>query len=583
MRITQEYILERTLKVGEKAHFTGDFDADFNTIDPNNIKCDELHFHNCTFYDFSLVGVNIKNGIVFNNCTIRGNLVLQNITTENFVLEEEHHTMSLKLNNTKVDGNTEISSCKFKREINIINCPDINALNIFYNELENGGLTIENTTVKGKFDLRKNVIRNDFTFRDSKLMGKVLLFANACSSFCFLKSTFNKDIHLDQGIIDSVIFNNGVFDDDFNITAIKCNSLSLISPEFKTTFKVEYEDLTNSCFNGFKNIHIESCSVSNKISFHGSEDLSNKFEVDKLTIKANDQLKGKFEFTNFNILSAELNGDNNNGNLKFQHISFLELKLIDFINNSKLQFFNIAAIRDRKTLLNIDESNIGETEFYNANLKSFEIVSIKSSILYKVIAINVIWFGKQQLNPSKSIVKEILEKEWKNNREIFRQLKYAMENQGNRINSLDFKSYEMYAFREEMKQHYPKTKKWGNRFILWVSQSNDFGLDFGKPLRLIFFTAIICYCFIVVGVSDKLSFALGNGCEDITLTFSEFRHYLKGLFKMINPLYDLNSAFNIDPKIKVVSSWVGLIDMCYRIILSYLLFQMVSAFRKFVK
>jgi hypothetical protein len=197
---------------------------------------------------------------------------------------------------------------------------------------------------------------------------------------------------------------------------------------------------------------------------------------------------------------------------------------------------------------------------------------------------------KDQLNPIELTLKasfgtkwnNYLEKEWKNNREIFRQLKLAMENQGNRINSLEFKSYEMEAYKLELLNNYPKNKRIGDRVIMLFSQSNDYGLNFLKPARYIILFSFTTYCLIVAGISPILTFQLGESFEDVKSTYYELLRYGNSWFTMFNPLFDLEKTFDIE-KDTVIPIGVGLITMIYRIILSYLLFQLVSAFRKFVK
>jgi hypothetical protein len=120
------------------------------------------------------------------------------------------------------------------------------------------------------------------------------------------------------------------------------------------------------------------------------------------------------------------------------------------------------------SLLDIFNSNLGVCELYNTFLDSFTKVAIKNSVLSEIITSNVRWFRLNQLEKPEDYPGSAQEFYWSNRREFFRQLKYAMNKQGNRIQALEFKSYEMSAFHKELSTQKTNRKNFTNKIILWL-------------------------------------------------------------------------------------------------------------------
>jgi hypothetical protein len=215
-------------------------------------------------------------------------------------------------------------------------------------------------------------------------------------------------------------------------------------------------------------------------------------------------------------------------------------------------------------------------ELYNFSFENFTIINIENSILSNINTVGVTWFKKETLNAKES--KEITDHitYWKNNREVYRQLKFAMEKQGNKIQALEFQSYEMGAFRNELKPQ----KIFKDKFILYLSWTNDFGINWRKPLFISLLTTLFFYAAIVICISKKIEFSFSVKVEDINNTCSELKHYFPAYFKLFNPLFIFDKTFiEVKSDTFMISFW----EFLHRIVISYLLFQIVSAFRKFVK
>ena len=550
----------------------------------DEINCTGIVFTNCSFSKILFNKVELNIGIKFIDCEVSGNLIFVDSSIKGYVQDFNLHNCSLEFHKLKVLGAFQMKNVNLDRGIVFRDSCELEKMIISDVKLLNGGINFEKSSIHGICDIA-NVNLTEFRFEECEVNSQIRLSNIFCSGLCFLQSKFKRDIYIWGGAVkDHLTFNDGIFEDDVVIQAVKSSgALTVIGSEFKTELNVLYNDNTSKITGGCKKIYISNFSVDSRISFIGSEDIAELYALDEVTIYASEKLKGEINFRNFVIDKVLLKGNNINGKIRFSHVNFQNLKLDEFTNASKVQFYDVKSKDELQSSLEVYKSNLGVSEFYNVDLNSFKKITIKTSILSEIIASNVTWFRKEQLHPEAGISKELMEIEWRNNREVFRQLKYSMEKQGNKIQSLDFKSYEMESYKQELLQQSLSNENAGNKFILWLNQSNDYGLNFLKPLFYIFVFTIIFYCLIVVGISEKLCFSLGGGCEDIKSTIKEFKSYSCGLPKMLNPIYDFSKAFPSTKDKTDISFWVSFIDFLYRILLSYLIFQLISAFRKFVK
>lgn len=555
---------------------------EFDLTSRDKFNCSAIIFEDCSFTDVAFGDCEIEFGLKFINCSFQGKFLLNNTKIIKYDGDFNDRNYSIEFIGVNFKGRFQIRNIIFNRGILFEKCVFEHFI-FSNNKLLHGNVFISDSSIIGITNFANNSLK-DFRFESSSMEGQVRLSANICSSICFMQSTFKRDIFLWGGNTESITFNGGVFDDSLVIQAVKSSgTLSLIGSDFKAEVEILYADNASKVFGGCDIIYIAACSFGNKIAIAGSNSVDTFHSLKSVEIKASEKLKGEINFRNFNFDTATLVGNNINAKIKFNHIHFKVLRIDEFTNASKLQFYDIKAIKHELSTLEINKSNLGLTEFYDFDFRSFNKVVIKTSILSEIIASNVTWFRKEQLYPELGISKYEAEIQWKNNREVNRQLKYAMEKQGNKIQSLEFKSYEMECYKKELIQQGTNEGNFGNKFILWLSQSNDFGLNYIKPFGLIIITALICYVFIVIGISPNLEFKLGDGCEDIKMTIYQLSKYSYGLPKMFNPLYDFNKAFKISNESDNFSFWVSFIDLVYRLVLSYLIFQLVSAFRKFVK
>lgn len=272
---------------------------------------------------------------------------------------------------------------------------------------------------------------------------------------------------------------------------------------------------------------------------------------------------------NTNFLQTNISGINHNASVFFKSVKFRNLTLSDFNNHNSLTFSNCEGLPN--SIIEIKDSDLGDTKLNDFSFKSFSEIRIDYSLLNNILTSNIEWFDDNQLKfENGSTIKTL-----RNKREIYSQLKNASLKQGNAIQSLEFRAREMKTYREELK----KSDKYtiGDKLIMAVSRSNSHGLNWLKPVTIIFFLTIITFVILVLCVSERITIKPSCSKEDWVLTINELYYYSNAFPQLFNPVRRLSDLFPTEK----LNFMVYLFDTLHRIILSIFIFQAVIAFRKF--
>jgi len=216
-------------------------------------------------------------------------------------------------------------------------------------------------------------------------------------------------------------------------------------------------------------------------------------------------------------------------------------------------------------------SHLGRTNFTSFSFEGFENIEINDSNFSEIITANVRWF-----DPEKILKKSKDCKDFGGNRDLFRQLKYSMFKQGDRVQALFFKRYEMQALRKQlllMKGHT------GEKAMLWMNGSNDHGQNWIKPMVLgLIFTGIF-YVFFIISTAPELTNTFSFSIVNLVSTVNVILKYALVALKFLNPTHTYSSLGT-----DIRDNFLGnLFDIIQRIVISYFIFQTISAFRKYIK
>ncbi len=250
------------------------------------------------------------------------------------------------------------------------------------------------------------------------------------------------------------------------------------------------------------------------------------------------------------------------------------LKFLDFFNFGKLSFKSFTPLNNtEKQTLHIEASDLGKAQFINCNLggKSWKYYFASSNILGLFLVNNNF--------PEEGISDEDLK--GNNNRELFSQLYKVFENNGNRPRALLYKKKSLESYRKELKDK--KEKNLRQKFdqaSLWVNQlSNEFNFSVWRALWVLFIISIVFFFFYCLSIGYTFSLQWND-----PVIWKRFFNLAAHWFEFISPIRDTNFIHPIEgDKAITVHAGTRFIDGFSRVIISYMIYQFIQAFRKFGK
>lgn len=540
----------------------------------NDLEAVGVVVKNCVFKNHVYFeNVDLKYGINFINCKFEKVLSFENCRANQYDQVYNYYGYHIEFYNTEIKDLSFIGNNQIDRGVKIYNKSLIGNLEVRSLISNNGSFSILNSTVETRFDISQGRFFS-IDVRENSLLKSKVRFENVMSgSITFTESLFEKDIHIWAGQVGSFTFNDGVFNDDLNIKAVPIRgSLSIIGAQFKKTVEFTLNDTTNEKIGSFNNVYIKSNKFGEQLIIDGANTPINDFSVD-----FSKQLEGSIYINSCKILTTKLSGDNYSGNLVFNNCCFNKFSFDLLYNYSTISLISVGSF-DEKPEFAIINSNLGKTHFFNINFNTFDSIIISNSILTEIVTANIKWFEPEIINsiglPSAF--------EYSEKREIYRQLKYTLEKQGDRINSLRFKSLEMKAYKQES---FAKCKWYlrlfsNDRFILCLGETNNFGLNWWKPVLLLLGFCLLFYFLIVVGISEKLDYCFYFNLNSLKNTVNEFCKFSYTFPQLLNPIHDIDKIYKKDYNF---GFGVYILDYTLKLFIAFFIYQIISAFRKFMK
>jgi len=294
---------------------------------------------------------------------------------------------------------------------------------------------------------------------------------------------------------------------------------------------------------------------------------------------------GKFELSN---LRLPQNAELNIGDCHFQCF-----KLTNFRNMGKFKLYKINVLLkeyDKKESYNprfqIDNTSIGETDFQSINLVSFARVIMFDNIFTELDYTNMQWkheievgqFGFENIKEMVSQFGLEYIKERVRNYELICNIVYKASGSNTRIAKMrdtyralkkvmirNHDQQEALVFyQKEMENHWQITewkKDFGNKITLAFNKyTNEFGLNWWKPLRLLFGVSLLFYFLLL---------------SNLDIPICELEHW-RSYFEFLNPTHKTRFIAK-----EYWDFWSYAIDFLFRLIEGLLIYQTIQAFRKY--
>ena len=537
------------------------------------ISNESINWHHCKVVDvifqekLVIRDCEINSGIHFSNCRFEKGVVFHNVKSSNYDSAYNQDNKSVCFENSKSLFIVFENKCFLDRSLTIEKKCKIEKLDIVDLVIRNAGLILINSDIDF-LNISKSKIEINLS---NSIFHKQTRFESILGDINFIKNEFKEDLMIwNLECPNRFTLNYNQFKDTFKIESSRIELLTIIGDTFDKKVEFENRELsTNNNLESYLNkLYISEARFIEGIDFNG---LGKNLE--ELNLIITPELKGVLNFDNWIIERTVISGINQNLKLLFKSIKFRFLFINDFTNFSDISFDRCKGNGD-EAILNLINSDLGSTRFNEFNLKSFKVLRLNNVSIDKIRPSNVYWFDESQVEIE---VHEQSESEKaKRKREIYRQLKQALKNHGNQIDSLIFQARELKCLRDEL--YNSKKYGLGERLIMFVNQSNDYGLNWLKPVGIVFAITFLLYITILPGISDKILFSFSFVKEDIVQTWNVFINNFETFWNLFNPV----RRFDLTYGEIIQSDWLYFLDFVHRIFLGIMIFQIIKAFRKYV-
>lgn len=541
----------------------------------NNTEFDKLYFKNITFQDKVKIGFStIQFGLFFEHCEFVKSVSIERVVCNAYSQNENIDNCNLLFSACKASHIHISNKSEFLRDIKFTNSCEIENLLITDTKIhKSGGIQINNSSIDNLLDLSS--ITGNIQLSADEIHN--LRVASCNGDFSIVDSTFADSVHIwNLECPISLVFNDNIFEDTVNISGSRIKHLSVIGDTFQKKFKFENRDTSHSLPTHLNELYIREATFMEVGEFDGLGK-----QINQIKIPITPKLIGTLKIENWKVGELNINGINQNLKLILSQLLAKRIAMIGFTNYGDITFERCSADNANfKTELAPNSSmmlahaDLGKTKFIEFDFNSFDFIAIDNSSFNEIYTSNVVWFNENRLKVQDPLGDEL--KIAQRTREVYRQLKQSLKNSGNQIDSLEFQAREMKAYRKELKLK-GKDYKWSDRAIMSVNKSNDYGLNWIKPVIIILCITLIFYTIMLPLFSEDLNYTFAKNWSEVQNTFSQWFNNFDVFWQMFNPARKFSTVFG-----EIESSWLQFFDLIHRIILGILIFQTIKGFRKFV-
>ena len=578
--LTQETITKILTK--EVAH---DPDYSFYYIDPektvvqftniifnsgfiiNKIAVSEIFFENCTV---SAINVNNVNniGIYFYYTDITTEISIQKSALKSLRIDEKSSLKNISLDSSKLD------------------------------------LFIKDSTI-GKINTWFKTTLEYFLINTSRI-GEITINQDSSITTLTADSSVNiEEINVDNAFIKNIALTNNSTINAFRATkCISSGAINIYNSEIKQWHiqksQLGYISIINSYI--IQSGLIESKIFSYTINNSQNDRLYiNKSFIQETIISTNKRLNLVITNStafNFIIFSCLLNKDsyitisaclfntlalraiNNAGILVFNEINTIRTEsLFTTDNNTLLVDDNNTFVFSEKTqdpTIKIIVSDLGKAQFIGCDFRKFDKFEYHNSKMLEVFVADTEFPEREKISHPNAEVTETQKLEQQ--RLALSQFKKIYENRGDNIRATQALAEEIETYRAQLKLEKPTTKKerWNNRterLNLWLNRiSNYHGNNWFRAATV---TILIDWLFFYL-YSLSLGFRLGGD-------WNMFGKLFASSFDFLNPVHKTDFLVDRFDFTLDIGGLALFIDNISRIIIAYLVYQTIAAFRKFGK
>lgn len=505
----------------------------------------------------------LKFGLGFTNCTFHKSIIFRRFKVKEYS-QDNYGNNSLFFNNCNgkaliVSGNVQLhrallieNECYFEN-VTIAN-------NVI---IGNGGLNIKNSNITVLIEL-KGLRSEGFRISNSIINGDLRI-ESSITDISFINSNFKKSIKLWNTTLPfSFISNYCKYENTVKFDACEIKGIAIHNDTFYREFSINLHDPHSTKTGSIEDLYFKEMNFIEGFLLDGANQ-----KIKTVTLPLTSSAKGYIKLENLNIDETKLFGINENIKIIFKNIEFNHLNMIDFTNLNEINFNRCRG--SNESTLNLVDSDLGEMKLNSFSFKSFSVIQVDNISIYKIAISNVQWFDESQIKITGDLSSIGVEK---SKREIYRQFKQALKSNGNILDSIAFRAKELKSYRNELKlsDNYPLSE----RMVMLVNQSNDYGLNWWKPVWIIILITLGFYI-LFLPIFSELDYCFCTTKLCLSNTWTSFWMNFDVFFQLFNPARKFASVYGA-----VSSDIMYLYDLLHRIVLGVFIFQIIRAFRKYV-
>jgi hypothetical protein len=450
--------------------------------------------------------------------------------------------------------NEEVSFGRFRyfleTQKNIYNLTVLEEINIDTNIStgNNKSITFINCIFNYEFKIQEYQTTENYSiinciFNKSFLAQKIYLQKLSFSSCTFNQYFYSKELVASNFIFEFCQFNH---------------SKQLVIDQFKTmNFKFEKNEFNRDIQLIPKTAELISLIGGESKSTLTLSNRGNKNTISKLFLEFNSNHNTDFLLRNLITDYIQIHGELKDSTLSINNIK-LRIGVIKYFFNNGNVLINALSPLTENSLLALKGINLGNAMISSINFSEFSKIKISNCNLVDIVPINIKWCKSDLLKTENTLKDRI---------ETYRQLKIVAQK------NLDTPTKLMY-YKYEMKAHLKSIKKekgmLSDKFILFTNLiSNNHGLNWFIAFCWLMFFSIIWYTLV--------KYSLNQTQFNPKLIGNEIGRFIS----FMNPAHRFSIVFDV--KKEMYSSNAVFFDSISRIFSSYLIYQLISAFRKYSK
>jgi hypothetical protein len=423
---------------------------------------------------------------------------------------------------------------------------------------------IANSTINFKIVIDNEIkFNNDLMIVNCVFEDYIDIINNSKISLTFIDCVFKKRLFLVGKSYTNINIVRCKFHSFIAFEKLYSEKIQITQCDFQNKILTQLQDFNCKKFEFTKNIStkdfqfkpqkveeifLEGSESNYLITFYGSSKIIHS-SIMLFNLSNN---RTNFVISDFSTQKFRLFGDLKDCKLNINKGLIDNLVIDRFINFGNLIVNEIQNLSE-KSIIIVNDSLLGKAQINNIDFNKFKKSFINSSNLLEIIPVNITWCKAEKFNSTNSL------------KEVFRQLKIVSIKNEDLLNKHYFSKLEMEKILSLQEFSF---KNFNDFFILKTNKiSNDFGLNWLKSLKYYLILSAIFY--------TTIKYCLDYKYFNADFILDDLGNFLN----FINPLHQFDKVFNIE-NIKNTNGGL-LIDGISKIINAYLLFQLISSFRKY--